>query len=346
MAQADLQAIRDKVRRLTRSPSVTQLTNDQIDESVNTFVLYDIPEELRLFNYRTVFTFYTNPYIDQYTTNTTAANDQFYEFKNRYITIHPPAYVAGFQISYSQDRNQFFAWYPVVNSIFQIGTGNGVTQIFTGTVNGNVQPVLQNQVTFTSIGTNNQGLTMHDVPIVDANGNPTDEGNLYVPGSEPATPPTVVDPTNTINYVTGVFTVTFPAPPGVDEVVNSQTVPYSAARPNSMLYYDGVITLRPVPDQPYRVDIEAYIRPTELIENNQQPDLQEMWQYIACGASMKIFEDRSDLESMQQLQPIFKKYERYVLRRTLVQYSNDRVATIYTSQLQGVNNPWGWNQFT
>ena len=41
---ADLQTIRTKVRRLTRSLSPAQLTDAQIDEYINTFVLYDFPE--------------------------------------------------------------------------------------------------------------------------------------------------------------------------------------------------------------------------------------------------------------------------------------------------------------
>lgn len=347
MASSNLGAIRTKVRRLTRSPSVTQLTNDEIDEYVNTFVLYDIPEQLRLFNYRTTFTFYTSPYIDTYQTNQTDPTDQFYNFKNKYITVHPPVYVAGYQTKLSQDENEFYAWYPFANSISQIATGDGATVTFTGTLQDNgLIPMIQRKVTFTSIDANNEGLVVHDVPVVDANGNPTNVGNLYVPGSEPAIPPTVIDANNTVNYVTGTYTLTFNGAPASDAVINVQNVPYVAARPFAILYFNDAFIVRPIPDQVYAVQCEVYIRPTELIEFAQSPDLEGMWQYIAYGAAKKIFEDRSDMDSVQTIIPEFKQQERFVLRRTLVQLSNDSTATIYRSQLQFPGNWWGWNQFT
>ena len=94
MADSTLSAIRTKVRRLTRSPSEAQLTTAQIDEYVNTFVLYDLPEHLRLTTLRSVFTFYTDPNIDVYE-NSVVPGDQFENFKNLNITTHKPAYIAG-----------------------------------------------------------------------------------------------------------------------------------------------------------------------------------------------------------------------------------------------------------
>jgi len=64
-----LAAIRVKVRRLTLSPSTAQLSDVEIDEYVNTSVVYDFPETLRTFNLRTTFTFFTNPGQDVYPTD-------------------------------------------------------------------------------------------------------------------------------------------------------------------------------------------------------------------------------------------------------------------------------------
>jgi hypothetical protein len=63
---SNLQAIQTKVRRLTRSPSESQISNDQINDYINTFILYDFPEHLRLFSLRTLLTFYTQPGVDVY----------------------------------------------------------------------------------------------------------------------------------------------------------------------------------------------------------------------------------------------------------------------------------------
>ncbi len=84
-------------------------------------------------------------------------------------------------------------------------------------------------------------------------------------------------------------------------------------------------------------------RPSALLETNSIPALQEYWQYLAYGAAKKILEDRMDLESVQMIMPEFKKQENLVQRRTIVQYTNERTATIYTEQvsLGGSYNSFG-----
>jgi len=363
-----LSDIETKVRRLTRSPSTAQLSQADLNTYINTFVLYDFPEHLRTFNLRTKFTFFANPYQDTYYTDTAsygtnplAQNNPLYDFQNKYLTIHKPVYVAGFQTFYSQSEEQFFAVFPKVNSIASIGvTGDGATTSFSGVINSQqaivppnmVQNValLQNQVTFASLDANNNGLTMIDVPVINPiTGNPTSIGNLYQPGYLPSTPPTAQNVNNYINYVTGQFTVAFtldgttPVAPGAGVAINSETVPTVASLPQGMLFYSNKIVLRPLPDQPYRIEFEVYKRPTELIGSNSVPELNEYWQYIAYGAAKKIFEDRMDLDSVQLIMPEFKQQERLCLRRTLVQNTNERTSTIFTEQTSiGASlNGWG-----
>ena len=101
MADSSLAAIQDKVRRITRSPSEAYLTDAQLNQYINTFVLYDFPSEIRLFNLRQVFTFYTDPYVDTYSTNTVDTLSPLYNFKNKYISVHPPLFMAGVQCFYT-----------------------------------------------------------------------------------------------------------------------------------------------------------------------------------------------------------------------------------------------------
>lgn len=359
--------IQTKVRRLTRSISINQLSDTDLNEYINTFTIYDFPEHLRTFNLRTQFTFYANPYQDVYPTDINsfggAITNPLYDFQNLYITVHPPAYIAGFQAMFSQSRNEFFGMYPFLNNIASIGaTGNGIVTQFTGVVNSQQALVpsnstqqiclLKNNVLFSSIDSNFNGISMIDFPLLDpATGNPTSVGNLYPPGSLPTSPlffPADLDVNNNINYVTGAFIVTFrnslgPIAPGPGQSINSQTVPVAVARPQAILFYQNEFTLRPVPDQPYPVNFEVYARPTWLMETNQEPALNEYWQYIAYGAAKKILEDRMETDTVQQIIPEFKVQESLVLRRTIVQITNERSATIYTQQTAGMNqNNWGF----
>ena len=329
---SNLETIITKVRRLTRSPSTSQLTDTDIENYINTFVLYDFPEHLRLFNLRTTLTFYTQPYVDTYATSTDI-NNSLYDFINRYITVHQPIYIAGYQALFLESRDQFFGIYPKITSIASIGvTGDGVTTQFAGVINSqqaNIPPNLQNivlllpnHVLFDSIDINNFGLGMVDFPISNT------IGNLYVPGGAP-TSTSVQDPNNYVNYLTGQFVVTFQTAPGVGQAINTQTVPQQPALPQCMLFFDGKFVLRPVPDQVYSVQFETYVRPTELLDSAQTPELQEWWQYIAYGAAKKVFEDRMDLESVQMIMPEYKKQESLILRRTIVQQTSQRASTIY-----------------
>lgn len=356
LAVSTLNAIRMKVRRLTRSPSESQISTADIDQYVNTFVSLDFPEHLRLFSLQTTFTFVTNPYQDAYPTNTVAfggnTTNPLYDFQNRYITVQPPVYIAGYEQFYTQSREQFFRLYPKVNSIQNTGlTGDGITTTFTGTIPpGYATPplpnqvetaILQNNVLISSIDINLQGLSLVDIPVVNpVNGYNTVNGNLYVPGQLPLTPPTSINPNNTVNYATGVFTATFNTPPNTGYPINAQTVFVPLTLPQSLLYYDNTFFVRPVPDQAYRVQIECFLRPTQLLSGGDVPQLNEWWQYIAYGAAKKVFEDRMDLDSVQLIFPEFHKQELLVQRRTIVQQTNERVATIYTEQTNFGPN-WG-----
>lgn len=326
MADSTLNAIRLKVRRLTRSPSAQQLTDANIDEYINTFITYDFPEHLRLFNLKSQFTFFTQPFIDTYQTNA-IAGDQFQNWDNLNLTVHEPIFISGSRAYFSQDRDQFFSIYPLVNYIFQIGVGDGVAQNFAGLVTATGNPVLRNQVTIDSIDVNNNGMVLHD----DGNG-------LLVSTTFPNAG------NGTINYVTGAYTVFWAVPPGPGAVINSQTVPYQPTIPTAMLFYDGQITLRPVPDQGYRVNMEVYIPPTQLLNVGQSPQLEEWWQYIAYGAAKKVFEDRQDLASVQMIMPEYKTQEALCLRRTIVQQTATRTATIFTEQtsLGSLGSGGGW----
>ena len=364
-----LQAIETKVRRLTRSPSTSQLTQADLDNYINTFVVYDFPEHLRTFNLRTQFNFYTNPGQDTYNTDIAsfagATNNPLYNFQNLYMTVHPPFYVAGYQSFSTQSPEQFYSIYPRVNSIAQTGTtGNGTPGPFTGVINSQqatlvagqnqqVVGLVQGQVLFSSYaspGTNEiLGQTLVDVPVVDpSTGFKLNFGNLYDPNTAAyraalVSPPTAVNSNNYINYLTGQYVINFTSNTVAGTQITSQTVPQVLALPQAVMYYSNTFTIRPVPDNSYKINFEVYQRPTALLDSGQSPELEEYWQYIAYGAAKKIFEDRMDLDSVELILPEYRKQENLCNRRSIVQYTNERTATIYTEQTSYTGQGgWGW----
>jgi len=302
-----LHTIRTKVRRLTRSPSTSQLTFDQLDDYINTFILYDFPE----FTVDNKLVFFTMPNVDVYGTNTINETDPLFNFKNVYLSVSTPVYVAGQQIELSQSRDQFFRRY------------NGLTIAFAGRLAQ--VPMLPRKVTFSSIDFEGNGIALVDVPLVDPiSGIILQTGDIVQPDSE-----VVV---GGIGYLTGDYNFNFPAasPPGNGKDIVAQTFTYAAGRPTAVLFEDHKFTFRPVPDKTYRVEIDAFKRPTELLINDQTPEISQWWQYIAYGAAKKVFEDRMDVESVQAIMPEFMRQRSLVLQKLVVQQSSERTATIYS----------------
>lgn len=302
-----LATIRTKVRRLTASPSAVQLTDAQIDDYVNTYYLHDMPADIKVFDLKEMYTFYTSPNIDTYALN---VNPSFTAVAPRaYFSVEPPAYCGGKLMFYSQSEAEFYGHYPAYTSEDE-QAGDGTAGAYAITVT-NI-PVLRNNVT---------------VSATDAGGNRLiawDDGAGTFGG----------DAVGTINYITGVIAITFTGNIPVTENITVHTVPYVTAQPMSMLFKDDVFTVRPVPDKTYRIDISTYVYPTVLLNAGDSPETQSMWQLLAIGASRKVLEDRGDMQSREQLTPLFEEQLTLVKRRTVAQNRPARAATIYAGQVE------------
>jgi len=398
---ATLQDIRLKVRRITKSPSVNQITDAQIDQYVNTFYLWDFPEHLRLFDLTSELRITCSANIDTYDLPTSAptnvspvslgnvsgtsanidliatlglpadatiipgsilvnvnsaspsaftevfpytgelvadagdgtqglidyqncvlqlsfsssiaaspATIQFSYTVPEFITIMPPLYIAGFESYYTQSQAEFFRLYPIIRTILALTYGTGSAGPYTGTLSST--PVLRNNVLIDTVDTSGNSMSVSD----DGNGNLVGNG------------------TGTINYVTGAISVSFNQPVQSGAAINTQTVPYVGNRPAAALYFNDQLTLRPVPDQAYTIQLQGFRRPTALIAQGDTPVLREWWQLLAMGAALKIFEDRGDFNSINLYMPLFNQYRNQAERKTIVQLTNNRSQTVYTEMTQ------------
>ncbi len=333
MADSTLAAIQKKVRRLTRSPSEAQLTTTELNEYINVALLFDFPQHNRLFSLRKTLTFYTQPGVDVYRTNTTDVNDPLYDFQNRYITVHPGAYISGLAAFYTQERDVFFGNYPMVTSVVDTALrGNGTTGPFSGTLTSAF--ALQNSVIFTALNAAGTAMILIDYPQDNV------IGYLGIPNQTDI----LVNPYGTISYETGAYSFDFPqnTDNSSTNIIYSEAQYYKRGLPTSMLYFDNSFTLRPVPDKAYPVQIQVDATPTELLSSSQSPQIHQWFQFIAYLAAKKIFEDRMDMDSVQMIMPEFMKQMNLVLRTSIDTQANERTVTIYT---QGKNYGWGWNNW-
>jgi hypothetical protein len=164
----------------------------------------------------------------------------------------------------------------------------------------------------------------------------TDDGNGNLIGDASA---------GTIDYATGVvtgLTFTSAVPSG-----NNIEIAYNPANPSipqAVLFWQNQITLRPVPDKGYTVEIVAYRRPSQVLLGSEDPDsptltgvpeLLEWWETLAAGAAKKIFEDRQDMDGILMMDKMMA--ERYSLNetRTYAQLGKQSISTIFSDQLNG-----------
>lgn len=298
----DLQTIRNKVRALTANPSPQQLSDATIDQYINTYYLYDLPDQLRLFNLKTVYSFTTQPNIDVYELPI-----------NLYTSFQPPLFVAGYYCKYTQSRSELFQIYPEIIQNTVLGSGANVSGPYTFTLTN--APVARGSVLIAGVDANNFSWNLTD----------DSAGNLVGGG------------TGTVDYLTGIATFTFGGIIPSSENITGNFYYYQPSRPQTGMIYQDTMTLRPIPDQAYPVQIDAYILPTALINSGDSPFLNQVWQLLACGAAQKVLEDRNDWENYRAVSEILKKYEWEAIYRTAAQKASQRVATIYTQQVQ-----FGW----
>ena len=352
--------IRNKVRRITGKLNASEITDDQIDQYINTYYIFDLNEQLRLECFRFNWQFSTN------------ANQAVYDFpRNLYLTSMPPIFIGGYQSYLTQSRENFFRVNPQLNYIQQVGTGptGGSAGPYTfNLINTPVMPGFKSNpsgayflptattltypasslnwnVIISGKDANGKSVVLVDDGGASATGH-TNIGNLY-DLSDVNTD--AASSRGTINYLTGAITCTFASAIAAGSVINAQYIPYVASRPQSAVFYQDQLILYPVPDQAYTVSLEAYKYPTAFLQvtgvapatTNQEPQLREMWQLLAYGAADKIFADNGDIESMMKYRPLLEEQLKLLQRRTIVQYTSERVSTIYTEQAGVPQYPFG-----
>jgi hypothetical protein len=162
-------------------------------------------------------------------------------------------------------------------------------------------------------------------------------GNAVLPGGYSAT-------SNTINYLTGQITVTFPVTIPAGNNIFSQCFYYQTGLPRAVLFYNNTITLRTVPDQQYLVELDAFLSPAAFLNTGAAIPFGYMAEYIARGAARKILSDTGDVEQFQFYEPLFKEQELLVWKRSQRQWTASRTESIYSQgfgQGAGFNNNYG-----
>lgn len=278
-----LQAIRNKIRDITGSTEESQIPDSEINTQINRYYQYTMPNELKVEIENNFLDFKTVPGQD------------IYDLPQGYFTESPGIYFDGFPSTFYLDPDVFYQDWPQQYAVDIIGTGDGITTGFSGTLQN--PPLIISSLFISDNSSVLQSLE-----------NGTFSG----------------DGTGTINYTTGAYSINFTTAPSSAQQVYAKYIGYTGNRPSGAMWFQNQLTLRPVPDQVYQGRLQGYIVPASLSSDTDVPLQQEWGPVIAYGVSMEIFSDRSDMGAYNEIFPVFKRYESVALSRTVQELASQQ----------------------
>lgn len=159
--------------------------------------------------------------------------------------------------------------------------------------------------------------------------------NANIPNNAYPPSPLTSQYCGTVNYVTTEINLLIPVPLQAGSQLNIWAATYQVGRPYNALFWNNEITIRPVPDNVYLVEIETYQTPAQFMNTSNHPILNQWAQYLAYGAAMEILRDRQDMEGVANLSEGFERQEALVLERQAVEEIGQPNITLFNSTTRG-----------
>jgi len=289
MAQWTLADIRKKARQVSGRLSLSELSNNQLDDIINQFVQFEFPAEVKLDRNYSFYEF-----------NTTV-NTQSYTLPETYTNFDPEAKIDNKTLKFYSDPDKFDAENHQNISRKVIGTGDDSTTAFSDTLGNGNFPIESGSV-----------IVDDTVEVFTDNSDGTLTGDQGGSG--------------TINYTTGAVSVTFNTAPTDGTNIEASWKAFQPGQPVSVLQFNNQFTFYPVPDRTYRFKIKAWsINTVQYSSGNVSSSftsatdrpLKDQWgPAIAYGSARRIHADFGELDAYKQVTALYKEQIAYILRRT------------------------------
>ena len=162
---------------------------------------------------------------------------------------------------------------------------------------------------------------------------PLGGGNKVYNPSYPAYPPSPLTPQycGTVNYISTQINILLPVPAQAGSLINIWAAQYQTGRPYNLLWWNNEFTIRPVPDNMYLVEVEAYMTPVQFMQTTDDPLLNQFALYLAYLASQEILRQRQDMEGVQNLEEGRKRQEGLILEKQATEEINIPNITMFNS---------------
>lgn len=332
--------MRQIVRKMTARYTPAQMQNTQIDTFLNRAYNIHFPLEFRNLKLNKPVTFLTTPNVDTYDfvyeQGLVVIPQQPPSASKRVpgnITINPPVYCQGYLLNYFENKATFYSRWPNLSVNQQIGSGNDTDGPYSGIIpsfpfyraqldiSGNVtEPmvIISAMVMDPQSALSGFSYAITDKPQIGSN-----EGRLF---------DSLGNDVGFVNYLTGEyeFTVANSAVIPGEATIYAAVVPYQAARPVDMLFYNQQLVLRPCPYQIYQVEFQVSQQPMDFIGDSERPELDE-WYLLLCALAAKlIYNEYPDPEGEANLQKTLDEQTCKAQRRTLRQIGTQRAQTLFS----------------
>ena len=317
------------VRRIVKTPSNASLSDNLIIDYINRFWITDVDARIQLYDLKTKYAFQTEPGVDQYnmplySVQTEPGSQTIASFPV-YQGFLTPCYVAGIQVPFYTDRSSFWNLWPnYVQTLVADGIGNGTAGPYNLTlpffpalaghidINGIITSGATSDPPIVStFMTNIPTTSVYSAVYITASGNDgstmvvADSGQFLTgnvgygllmnvgqaPFGNTALSGGYSTTSNTVNYAMGTLNVTFPQPVAEQTNINTQCYFFEQGIPRAILFYNNCIIIRPPPNIPYLVEMEAYLSPAAFLNTAGAIPFGYMAEYIARGAARKILSD-------------------------------------------------------
>jgi len=348
------------VREVSASGNSLQVTDSKIIKYINSYYLYDLPNDLRNIKLKDVYAFNTFQGVDVYP----------FDF-DHWSTVEGPAYCGKLQIPLFQDKRNFYAYNFSGQQLLTFDQGDGGPGPYAG--NTQVYPVIRsvNNNPIVDTQTSNVQVFPAGYPPSFRQSNISRVQNILISANTATSSLHVTDDGDgnligdclaggTINYQTGAianltFTATNPAdadiPAGND--INIQYMQQVQGQPFTILFFQNQFTVRPVPDQAYTIEVTAYRQPSQALlgtTSTSTPDLggrpEELywWELIAFGVAKKLYQDRLDTDGVQMMDAFLQEKISEARTRTYAQLGTRQISTIFRDESNN-NNQIGWTRW-
>lgn len=354
MTVGTLQDIIEKVREVSASGNSLQVTDEKIIKYINSYYLYDLPNDLRNIKLE-----------DTYTLNTIQGVDVYPFDYEHWSTIKGPCYCGKINIAFFQDKTTFYRYNFNSQQLETFASGDGTVGPYSGTTQATPIVKSVNNNPMVSTPTSSTGVFPSGYPPIFSENNISRIQNILIAANTANSSLRVTDDGagnligdcvagGTINYQTGAianlnFTQVIPS--GND--INIQYLQAVEGQPYSVLFYQNQIVVRPVPDQSYTIEMVGQRQPSQVLLGtssstipnlNGRPEELYWWELIAFGVAKKLYQDRLDTDGVQMMDAFLQEKISEARTRTYAQIGTRSISTMFRDEStnQNISGWLGW----